>query len=212
MGDDTGQENSSVRASLDSFRRAGTAVSNGFRVFHKGTRAWVERRHSAIQFGFATAFWFAGNWVYNRTAPTVTRLALLAAERVFSGIEAVSIVSLIESNLVLASVQFLSALIAVVVGQNRIQTRRLKNVESILTTMTDGRSEATDGGARELPPVGGRALGGMIAGGAIGLSFGPGGVLAGMFLGFAWGDKLDIRAYERDPHTPDLNPESKAER
>lgn len=45
----------------------------------------------------------------------------------------------------------------------------------------------------------------------MGLSFGPGGLLAGALLGFMIGDRRDIRAYERNPHTPDLNPEPKAE-
>lgn len=211
MGDDGDRTDLPVRASVASFRRAGNAASDGFRALRKGIRTWVERRHSVVQFGFATTFWFAGNWAYNRIALRILALIEEVVERVFFGSATASLVAFLEGNLVLLSVQFLTVLIAIVVGQNRIQTQKLKDIEVKMTTMTKENVEATDGGTRELPPIGGRAIGGTIAGGAIGLSFGPGGVLAGMFLGFAWGDKLDIRAYERDPHTPDLNRESKAE-
>ncbi|MFC7081082.1 hypothetical protein [Halorussus caseinilyticus] len=73
--------------------------------------------------------------------------------------------------------------------------------------MTNEPAGVTDGGASELPPTGGRA----IAGGAIGVTFGPGGLLAGILLGFTIGDRRDIRTYERSSHTPDPSDESKAD-
>jgi hypothetical protein len=104
-------------------------------------------------------------------------------------------------------VQILTSLLALVIAQNRPQTRKLKDVEDKLTNMSKGSKEIADGGTRELPPTGSRAVFGTIAGGALGITFGPGGLLAGMLLGFVMGDRRDIRAYERDRHTSDLNAE-----
>lgn len=200
-----------IETAVDSFRKAGTAVRDGFKALYVYNRVWLGRRHSLVQFTVASAMWFVGNWTYNRIAPPIIQLITTVADRASSEFAVAPVVALLEGNSVLVFVQFLTVLIAVVVAQNRRHTQKLKKVEDTLTSMSKRPAEVTDGGDKTLPPTGPRAIGGAIAGGAIGISFGPGGLLAGVFLGFAIGDKRDIRAYERDSRSPDLNVESKAE-
>lgn len=200
-----------VRRSVDSFRRAGSAASEGFGMLYEWSRAWFECRHSSIRFSIVVAVWFGGNWMYNRVAPTIVEITLALLRRISSELVLAPIFDALENRPVLASAQILLALLAFIVAQNRKHTRKLKNVEDKLTIMVDKPTRGSDGGTRELPPTGPRAIGGAIAGGAIGVSFGPGGLLAGILLGFIMGDKRDIRAYERDPHTPDLNARSQTE-
>ncbi|WP_135825490.1 hypothetical protein [Halorussus ruber] len=211
MKEDDEQDDLDVRASVDSFRRAGVAASDGLGRLYEAGRMWLGRRHSLVRFVAATAIWFVGNWTYNRIASPIIGTATKILGQISSELAVTPAVAFLEGNPIFASLQLLVILIAVVVAQNRRHTQKLKDSEDKLTNMTNGSEEITDGGSRKLPPTGPRAIGGLIAGGAIGLSFGPGGVLAGMFLGFAWGDKLDIRAYERNPNTPELNRESNTE-
>lgn len=201
---DTEPDDPEVRESVDSFRRAGSAVGDGLGTLYEGSRMWLGRRHWVVRFVTASAIWFGGNWTYNRIAPTVIE-GVLASLRRLSGFEIAPLFGAFENRPLLVSAQVLMVLLAVVVAQNRIQTRKLKDIKHKLATMTNDPTEVTDGGPRELPPTGGRAIGGAIAGGAIGLTFGPGGLLAGMFLGFAIGDRRDIRAYRRNPHTPNAD-------
>lgn len=160
---------------------------------------WLGRRHSLVQFVAAAIVWFVGNWAYNRIASPAVRFVTAVADRISLGFTVAPVVTFIEGNPGLVFAQVLTVFIAVVVAQNRIQTRNLTGIEDKLTIMTREPRRAADGGSRKLPPTGGRAIGGAIAGGAIGITFGPGGLLAGVLLGFAIGDRRDVRAYERDP-------------
>jgi hypothetical protein len=102
-----------------------------------------------------------------------------------------------------------------VIGQTRVQTRRLNNVaqgvnevEDKLSSMSS-RGTRTDGG-QDLPArdedgkfteegtSGGGALGGMIAGAALGSSYGPAGTVAGALFGAIIGDELEEQSLKND--------------
>lgn len=198
-----------VRASADAFLPAATAASEGFKTLYVWARAWFRRRHSAVRSLVAVSIWFAGNWTYNRIAPTIFETFRSLLRRVsVDGAVAPAFGTLAERPTV-ASVPVLLVLLVIVVVQNRAQTRKLKSIESKVTTMSESPKTSPNGGTRGLPPTGPRAIGGAIVGAivgaVVGIWLGPGSVPAGMFLGFTIGDRWDIRAYERDPLTPDLN-------
>lgn len=215
MSEGTERDDPGIGESVDSFRQAGSAASDGFQKLCGLGRAWFERRHFSVQFVISLVFWFSGNWAYNRIEPTIMSVLRDLLGRVYFEIAVAFPFSIFEERPVFASALVLLALLVTVVIQNRVQTRRLKTIESILTTMSDSTKASTDGGTRELPPTGPRAIGGAIIGAIIGailaIWFGPGSILAGAFLGFTTGDRWDIRAYERNPLTPDLNAETGAE-
>lgn len=194
-----------VQESVDSFRRAGSAVSDGLTDLYDAGQAWVNRRHSFVQFAIGILVWFGANWTYNRVSPPLVRFTVSLIERASSEFSVAFVSVVLESSPVLASVQILTALIAIVVAQNRAQTRKLKDIEDKLTTVTTRPAEATDGGTPKRRPTAAWALGLAIAGGALGFSFGPGGVLAGIYFGLLVGGKLDRRVHERDPQTADPN-------
>lgn len=212
MGEDASRDDDSgVRESVDSFRRAGSAMSNGLGGLYDEGQAWLNRRHSLVQFAIGIFVWFGANWTYNRITPPIIRIAVVLTERVPSRLPIAIIFDVLESSPVLASVQILTALIAIVVAQNRTQTQKLKEIEGEVTNMTNRPTEATDGGTPERRPTAAWAIGLAIAGGSLGFSFGPGGVLAGIYFGLLVGGKLDRRTYERDAPTHDLNVEPPAE-
>lgn len=200
-----------VQESVDAFRRAGTAASNGFRTLYEWSYVWIERRHSLVQFAIGFVVWFGGNWTYNRIAPTLIEITLASLRRMSSGFATSSAFGVLRNRPVLASVQVVMVLLVALIVQNRAQTRKLKSVESKMTTMSNPPTRSTDGGTRERPPTGPRGIGGAVIGAIVGTWFGPGGVLAGIYLGFWIGVKLDYRAHERDPLTPDLNRETRTE-
>ena len=215
MTDGDEQTDPKVRESVDAFRLAVTAVSDGFTTLLGWGRAWLDRRHPVVQFTAATIVWFGANWTYNRIAPEIIGVLQTLLRWVSFEFPVAPALNLLEERPVSVSVLVLPLLLVTVVVQNRVQTRKLKTIESKMTTMSDSMKKSADGGTRELPPIGPRATGGAvigaIVGAFVGIWFGPGSVLAGAFLGFTTGDKWDIRAYEESPLTPDLNTESSTE-
>jgi hypothetical protein len=153
-----------TRKSVDSFRRAGTAVGDGIRTLYESSRVWLGRRHSVARFAVAAAVWFAGNWTHNRIAPSIVRIAKVAADRLSFAFAVGPVVTFFEGNSVLLLAQFLTVLVAAVVARNRIRTQKRTGIENNSTIMATTPRKATDGGSRKLPPTGGRAIGGAIAG------------------------------------------------
>lgn len=199
-----------VRESVDAFRRAVMATSDGFRTLYEWSQAWVSRRHSLVQFAVVGTVWFAGNWTYNRIAPQIIEVTT-ASVRLLSSADVVApAFGVLQTRPVLASIQAVLILLVVLVVQNRAQTQKLNSVETKVVTMTNSTGKRADGGSRESTPTGPRGPGGAVIGAIIGSWFGPGGILAGIYLGFWIGVKLDYRAHERDPLTPDLSTESRA--
>jgi hypothetical protein len=173
------------------------------------------RAPSLVQSVIAVAAWFSGNWTYNRIAPQITGALQTLLRRLSFEFSIAPALKTLGGRSVLVSVPVFLILLVTLVVQNRTQTQKLKTIESKVTTVADSTGKSTDGGTRELPPTGPRAVGGAIIGAIVGASIsiwlGPGSILAGAFLGFTTGDRWDIRAYERDPLTPNLNAESRTE-
>lgn len=212
MGEDSEPDDAGVRESVDSFRQAGSAMSDGLRGIYDESQAWVNRRHLLVQFAIGILVWFVANWTYNRITPPIVTATVALTERMSSAFPTDFLFGIPDTSPVLASVQILTALLAIVVAQNRMQTQKLKEIEVKVTTMTTSRPETTDGGTPERRPTVAWAVGLAIAGGSIGFSFGPGGVLAGIYFGLLVGGKIDRRGYDRDSPSTNLNVEPKAER
>lgn len=198
-----------IRESVNAFRQAGSAVSDGFRILSEWGHNWVERRHLLVQFLLVGTVWFAGNWTYNRIAPPMIAAITTLANQFPSEIGPV--LSFLRGNPVFVSVQIVLLLVVVVATQNQMHTRRLNMIESKSTTMSSEPREVPDGGKSQRDIPSDWTICGVVCGAIIGSWFGPGGVLAGMYLGFWRGSKLDRRVYENDPLTPDLNQKAKPE-
>src|SRR6056297_1507977 len=123
MNKDGEPDDPELEASVDSFRRAGVAETEGCRTAYAWSRAWIDRRHWLVQVGVVSVMWFAGNWTYNRIAPPILRVGTELLDRLSPEFAVTPVVTFFEGTPVLASVQILMALIAVVVGQNRMQTQ-----------------------------------------------------------------------------------------
>lgn len=188
MDDD--KDDYDVDASIRSFRVAGSRVIEGFEHLYHGSKELIGDQHVVVQAATTVGLWFAGNWVYNRIAPPLVD----SVERAISAFRVESIVvpffAFLGGDFAVSTAQLLGISTGALLGQNRFQTRRLKRIETNVIAMRESDATATDGGSPETEPVGGGGLGGAIAGGSIGLSFGPGGVLAGAYLGYVLGERL----------------------
>lgn len=99
----------------------------------------------------------------------------------------------------LSTTQLLGVSTGAILVHNQFQTQRVKRIGDNVIAMNGERSTATDGGSPESEQIGGAGLGGAIAGASIGLSFGPGGVLAGIYLGYVVEERLMRRAFSDSP-------------
>jgi len=190
MDDDTQDDTDEydISESLRSFRGAGSRVSEGIEHLYYGGKERLADQHVVVQAAVTLGLWFAGNWVYNHTAPLVVE----TTASVISNVSPASITSLllelIGDDFAFPTEQLSGILISILVGQTRLQTRRLKRVEAKVTNMSEASPAATDGGTPA--KIGGGGLGGALAGVFAGASFGPGGVLAGIYLGYVVGERL----------------------
>lgn len=188
MDDD--MEDYDIDESIRSFRRAGAKVIEGVIHLYRGGRDHVSDQHAVVQGAITVGLWFAGNWVYNRTAPLIIELSGHAISNVPTESLLALVSGFLGGNLALSTAQLLGVSTGALLGQNGFQTRKLKRIETKVTGMNETTPPATDGGRPESETVGGGGLGGAIAGGSIGISFGPGGVLAGVYLGYVLGERL----------------------
>lgn len=187
--DDT--EEYDVSESLRSFRRAGSKATEGIGHLYHGGKEQLADQHVVVKGVITFGLWFTGNWVYTRIASSFVNVVV----HLFSTVPTDSVLAILLGFLggdaVLSTAHLLGISTGALLGQNRLQTRKLKDIESKLTTMGEKSPAATDGGSQDPEYVsGGGGLGGAIAGVSIGISFGPGGVLAGAYLGYVVGERL----------------------
>jgi len=188
MDDDT--EEYDFDESIRSFRRAATKVTEGLKHLYHGGKNQLADQHIVVQSAITVGLWFAGNWTYNRIAPQVVD----SVAGLFSSVRPTSVLALtlelLGADFAFPATQLSGILLGMLVGQTRLQTRRLKRIETKVTDMGKAGETATDGGSPDPETIGGGGLGGAIAGGFAGASFGPGGVLAGAYLGYVLGERL----------------------
>lgn len=185
--------------SVNRLRGAGANFNEAIEHLYYGTKNEVKNLHPGFQVGIAVVMWFGGNWVYNRIKAPV----LDALTDIMAAIPAKFLISprfgLTEAVSMPVWVQLLGMLSGVIITQNRLHTRKLKKIGEEIETMSDGSPAATDGGTRRTRTTGGPGVGGAIAGGFAGASFGPGGVLAGAFLGYLISEEMfEEGANDRD--------------
>lgn len=151
MDDDTEDHDGTeydVVESLRSFRSASVKASEGIKHLYHGGKERLADQHVAVKGAFTFGLWFAGNWVYDRTAP----LFVNSVTHVLSAVPIHATVSLVlgflTGDVVLSTARLLGISTGALLGQNRLQTRKLKDIESKSTTMTGKQPTATDGGSR----------------------------------------------------------------
>lgn len=196
MDDDT--EEYDIDESIRSFRRATSRVIEGLDHLYHGVKNRLADQHAVVQAALTVGLWFAGNWVYNRIAPPIFDSVTRAISHVPTELMLALVVRLLSGNLVLSTTQLLGASTGAILVHNHFQTRRVKRIENNVIAMSGERSTATDGGHPESGNVGGAGIGGALAGASIGLSFGPGGVLAGIYLGYVVEERLMRRKFPED--------------
>lgn len=198
MGDDNNDYK--ISESVNRLRGAGANFNEAIEHLYYGTKNEVKNLHPGFQVGIAVVMWFGGNWVYNRVKASV----LDALTDIVAAIPAKFLLSpgfgLTEAVSMPVWVQLLGMLSGILITQNRLHTRKLKKIGEEIETMSDGPPAATDGGARRARNTGGPGVGGAIAGGFAGASFGPGGVLAGAFLGYLISEEI----FEEDTDDSDV--------
>lgn len=187
-----------VAESIRSFRRAVARVIDGLEHLYHGGKDRLADQHVVVQTVLTVGLWFAGNWVYNRIAPPIVDLVIRAISHVPTELMLALVVRLLSGNLVLSTTQLLGASTGAILVHNHFQTRRVKKIENNVIAMSCERSTATDGGRPESENIGGAGIGGALAGASIGLSFGPGGVLAGIYLGYVVEERLMRRQFPED--------------
>lgn len=195
--DDDG-EDYDVTESIRSFRRAWSRVTDGIDHLYHGGKNRLTNQHALVQVTLTAGFWFAGNWVYNRIAPPIFDSLASAASLVPTEPTLALIVGLLSGDVVLSTTQLLGGSTGAILVHNHFQTRRVKRIERDVIAMSKTCSTATDGGRPESKDVGGAGVGGALAGASIGFSFGPGGVLAGIYLGYVVEERLMRRAFPED--------------
>lgn len=188
---DTAEGEPDVRKSAASFRRAASELSSGLDHIYNGGRSWIENRHIVVQIAIAASLWFSLNWFYNQISPPIFSALANVAGDVPSEYFADSVISILLRSDVLSATQIVGFFSGIILGQNVVQTRKLKQIEGQLQDMSQDPTTVTDGGSTEPSTTGGGAIGGAIAGGSLGVSFGPGGVVAGAFLGAILGNRAE---------------------
>lgn len=198
MDDETDEYD--VDESIRSFRSAWSRVIEGLGHLYHGGKDRLADHHVAVQGALTAGVWFAGNWAYNRIAPPIIASVVGAISYVPTESMLALIVGLLSGAFVLSTTQLLGGSTGAILVHNHLQTRRLKRVEDNVIAMNGGYSTATDGGSPETEKIGeGVSFGGALAGASIGLSFGPGGVLAGIYLGYVVEKRLMRRQFS-DEH------------
>lgn len=192
MDDDT--DDYDVDESIRSFRRAASRVTEGVAHLYHGGKDRIGDQPTVVQIPLTAGLWFAGNWVYNRIAPPIIDLLTHALTNAPTESTFTLIVGLFTGDLALSTAQLLGLSTSAILGYNKLQTRKLKSIESNVIAMSEVDTTATDGGRPESGKIGsGPGLAGALAGASIGLSFGPGGVLAGIYLGYVVENRLAER-------------------
>lgn len=203
MDDDTNEYD--VDESIRSFRRAWWRVIEGLGHLYHGGKERIADQHAVVQVTLTVGLWFTGNWTYNRVAPPIFDSFASAISHVPIESMLELMVSLLSGDVVLSTTQLLGASTGAILVHNQFQTRRIKRIEDNVIAMNGGHPAATDGGSPGSErTVRGAGLGGALAGASIGLSFGPGGVLAGIYLGYVVEQRLMRRAFSDDtPNRPE---------
>lgn len=187
-----------VAESMRSFRRAVARVIDGLEHLYHGGKKRVADQHAVVQAVLTAGLWFAGNWVYNRIAPPIFDSLASAIASVPTEPMLALIVGLLSGDVVLSRTQLLGGSTGAILAQNQYQIRKLKNMEDSVIAMNGSEQTATDGGSADPELTGGVGIGGALAGASLGLSFGPGGVLAGIYLGYVVEVRLMRRAFSDD--------------
>jgi hypothetical protein len=192
MDDDT--EDYDVADGIRSLRRAGSKVIEGGVHLYHGGKDRIEDQHAVVQVTVTAGLWFAGNWVYNRITPVIVELLAYAIYSVPTESVLRLLFGLLTGDLALSTAQLLGLSTSVILGYNKLQTSKLTTIESNVIAMNKTDATATDGGrSRPEKLVSGPGLAGALAGASIGFSFGPGGVLAGIYLGYVVENRLAER-------------------
>lgn len=179
----------SLAEARESFREAWSSVGDSLAHSYYGLKNWYATLPLFLQLAIATVVWFVTNWIYNRISGPVLDLATTAASAIPVEMLLSPFFGLTGYLGVSVETQLLGVLIGLVVAQNRLQTRKLNDLEVKLADMTRPATK-TDGGTAKRESGSGAGVGGAIAGGFAGISFGPGGALAGALLGFAIAENL----------------------
>lgn len=185
--DGDGNEEGYIDESVNSFRSAGSQITDGLEHLWYGLQTTIDDLSIYAKGIVFFGLWFGGNWVYNRISTPLIDATTELLTDVPLGFIIGPVFGLADASAIPYYIQVLGILLGVVITQNRLHTRRLKQVEEQLLRMNSGPTTATDGGTRRASDKrdgGGTGVGGAIAGGFAGATFGPGGALAGAFLGY----------------------------
>lgn len=198
-GEDSGDQDPTFEESLNTLQQAGRMANKAAIQFYNSVFNWIKNRHPFVQLAIASITWFGGNWIYTLVSPVVIKnFNMLVLQLNISD----AMPQFLDSGPILTDLQLFGMFLGVVVGQNRIQTQKLKKMETKLTTVENDLI-ATDGGVEDEPATGGGAVGGAIAGGFAGLSLGPGGIAAGALVGYLIGERVDHRVERKNNDFPE---------
>ena len=187
----------SLAEARQSLREAWDSAGDSLAHSYYGLKNWYAKLPLLLQFAIAAVVWFVTNWIYNQISTSVVNLATTAASAIPIRMLLSPFFGLTGYLGVSVETQLLGVLIGLVVAQNRLQTRKLNNLELELSSMNRPAVE-TDGGTTKHESSSGAGVGGAIAGGFAGISFGPGGALAGALLGFAIAENLTREKGQHD--------------
>lgn len=188
----------SFEDSLNTLQQAAKKANEATIQFYHSSLNWIRNSHPFVQLSVAAITWFGGNWIYTQVSPVVIQNfeMLVLHLDIYD-----TMPQFLDGGPILTDLQLFGMFLGVVVGQNRIQTQKLKKMETKLATVEEDLI-ATDGGVEDESATGGGAVGGAIAGGFAGLSLGPGGIAAGALVGYLIGERVDHRVKRKNNEFP----------
>ena len=127
-----------VDKSIRSFRRAGSRVIEGVAHLYHGGKDRISDQHAVVQCALTMGLWFAGNWIYNRIAPSIIDLFARAVTNVPTESMLTLVFGLLSGDFALSTAQLPGISTGVLLGHNQLQTQRVKRIGNNVIAMSGG--------------------------------------------------------------------------